>query len=1415
MATWFFNDDPNVYDVSDDTTYIYGGTVGDDIMYGFGGDDSLAGDKGDDKIFGGDGDDELSGEEGNDILDGGNGNDTLSGFTGNDIMIGGKGDDRYSVYTAGDVVIEKSRSGHDMVMSTVDDYTLTAYVEDLYLRSWAREGTGNKEDNVIKGLEDGDMGLSINYELDGGAGDDIVEGNAGDDALFGGTGNDVLVGLDGFDNLYGGAGNDELIGGADNDRLIGGDGNDILDGDDSQGRDNIRAFGDDDMQGGAGNDTYYVNSEGDYISENKFDDNGRWLAWDAGGVDTIVSSINIGLDWLDGQFENVTLVGEDDLSVDGNHVNNILKGNEGDNALWGFGGTDTLYGNGGDDRLDGGDGNDTLYGGAGNDWLYDEWDWSGREKMYGGEGHDVYFVNQKADKVYEYDEQGFDTVISTLDYTLGKNLERLELADGAKLGKGNELDNQILVSTEVNGASLDIGTWGNDVQLYGFAGDDELQGGWGWDKLFGGDGDDVLIGRDGGDLLDGGAGEDIMMGGNDSDTYIVDNDNDIVDEDGEWGYDIVESSVNVGTNKSLNIESIILTGTDDIFAHANDGDNEITGNKGDNTIYGFGGWDNISAGDGDDNVYAGDGGGRVYGGKGNDRLTGGADNDRLFGEAGDDTLLGEDAEDRLFGGDGNDYLNGGTANDRLYGGKGNDGLWGGEDNDRLYGEDGDDELHGDAGSDELDGGRGVDVMDGGLGKDRYWVDSVKDVIFETNAEDHSLDEDPDSGWMIGDYVWSTVTYTLPENVEWLSLEGKKSLNGTGNQLDNEVWGNAGKNKLYGMGGDDMIGGNAGNDILFGGDGGDDLMGDEGNDILYGYDASGADDGAWDQLDGGEGADKMYGGLGKDTYMVDNAKDMVYEVDEDHGEAGPGEPQGDAVNTTISYTMPTFVEHLHLMGSANINATGNDGDYNHLDGNSGDNILKGESDASFTVANNGDGPANPFDHFMGRGGDDTYYVNSVYDYVQEWDQAFDEFGAPIEGDVFDEGGNDTIVTSLNEFNLADDQLRVGDSAEGGFTIENLTFAGSGARTGFGNDLDNVMTGNGESLLAGGLGNDFYNVGAGDSIHEEEGEGIDTVQSSVDINIGDAEIENLFLSGTAQMGFANGFDNLITGNAKDNILYGDDGHDVLNGDKGRDVMIGGDGSDDYWVDNVRDQALEQVLIPRKGGGWDVEASTDGYDRVFSTVSFTLGDNIEELRLYGTGSSKGTGNDLENVIIGNSKNNVLSGLGDSDLLQGAGGNDTLLGGDDGDQLEGGDGNDTLKGDDGDDYLVGGTGNDKLYGGAGFDTFLFDTALDAKYNKDTIYDFKIGEDFIELDSDIFADLGNDGPSLEASSFLKGAKTPGAEDMDEQAYILYNTKSGALYYDADGSVEGGAAAVQFATVNGSPDDLTNQDILLGSSAPS
>lgn len=1355
----------------------------------------------------------LIGGSGANILYGLEGNDTLDGGLGNDTLVGGLGDDTYIVNAAGDVIVENVDEGIDTVLSTAASYTLGANVEILHLLEGAVSGTGNAIANTI-------IGNSGNNTLDGGAGVDTLIGGLGNDTYIVDEFDDVIVegenegidtvqaALNGYvlganlENLTltgtaligsGNADDNVLTGNASANTLYGFSGNDTLNG----------MTGADTLVGGLGDDYYIVDNVGDVVIENADE-----------GIDTVQSSVSY---TLANNVENLILTGSGALSGTGNALDNTLIGNTGVNIL------------------NGGDGNDYIDGGAGAD------------TMIGGLGDDTFVVSVSTDVIIENADEGIDTVVSGLStYTLGNNLENLTLTGtGNIIGIGNALNNVLTGNSGNNtlnggvGADTMIGGLGNDVYIvddegdviieYGGEGIDTVQSsaanytvganveiitltGTGNINITGNDGDNtitgnsgvnILSGAGGNDTLNGGSGADTMIGGVGNDIYIVDNAGDVVIENENEGIDTVQASVSY--TLSDHVENLTLTGSAALTGTGNDLDNTLFGNSGANILIGGAGNDYLNGGPGNDTML---------GGIGNDTYVVNVATDVIIENEneGIDTViasvtwtLGDNLENlhlnagagaiNGFGNNLNNIIIGNSALNTLSGGAGADTMIGGGGNDvYIVDDEGDvvienaDEgidtvqssvtwvlgshfenltltgslnisgtgnslnntITGNAGSNTLDGGAGADVMIGGLGDDTYIVDNVGDVV--TEAASAGID-----------HVLASVSYTLSTNVENLTLTGSEEINGTGNALVNTLIGNNGNNTLNGMAGaDTMIGGlgddyyivdNVGDVVIESADEGVDTVqssvtwalgehfehlvltgssaidatGNDKNNIIIGNSAKNI---LWggagnDTITGGGGADTMFGGTGDDVYIVSTTTTVINE-NADEGI--------DRVESSVTYTLSDNVENLTLTGFAAINATGN-AQNNTLVGNAANNTLNGGAGA---------------DVMIGGFGDDVYIVDDA---------------------------DDLVVESLNQ---GIDTVQASVSYTLSAHVENLTLTGSGDIDATGNSLNNVLIGNaGVNVLTGGAGNDTLNgmAGAdtmiggtgndvyvvdniGDVIIEYADEGIDTVQTALNGYVLDTHLENLTLTGSAALsGTGNALDNTIIGTTGNNTLIGLEGNDVLDGNGGVDTLIGGVGDDTYYIDSSTD-----VII---------EYADEGIDTVMSSITYTLGANLENLILTGAAALNGTGNALDNTLSGNGGSNTLNGGAGNDYLDsGYGGTDRLVGGDGDDTYRiwsstttvvegsgagtdtvilhhlfsggaytltsnvenlimemhptlvlhlnatgnalantmiGNHGNNTLSGGDGDDVLFGNGGNDRLIGGNGNDTLDGGTGADT----------------------------------------------------------------------------------------------------------
>jgi Ca2+-binding RTX toxin-like protein len=691
----------------------------------------------------------------------------------------------------------------------------------------------------------------------------------------------------------------------------------------------------------------------------------------------------------------------------------------------------------------------------------------------------------------------------------------------------------------------------------------------------------------------------------------------------------------------------------------------------------------------------------------------------------------------------------------------------------------------------------TDMLYGGVGDDVYVVSGLGDKVFEQPGEGV-------------DTVQSPIRYTLPANVENLTLTGNDAVNGTGNALDNTLIGNDAVNVLNGGAGNDRLDGGAGTDVLKGADGNDTYGVDSGgdkivdgtgtdtvessitytlpadlenltltgntdingtgnaqNNSLIGNDAandlSGGDGN--DRLDGGAGADSLKGGAGDDTYSVDNKGDSVLE------ENGSGT---DTIVSSIAYALPANVENLTLSGAATADSTGNALD-NILLGNDADNRLDGAA---------GD------DTLQGGGGNDTLTGGEGKDTL--------EGGAGI----------DTVsVQGDADFTLTDTQL-AGQGADSLSGVERAVLTGGDGD----NRLDAAKFDLGRVVLDGGVGDDtligpamgggshlfdFYhnvaycNIFTGGDGNDTliGGAGIDCIKESgdVDFNLGDSQLTGRGTDHFISMEVA-----ALSGGEGDNHLdaSGFSGsHTTLAGGAGDDTLTGGAAMDQAWVKSNADITLTDThavgagddtlvnmdraylsgsnadnrldatgfsgsrVVMTGAGGDDVFIGRAGdIDRVLEhgDVDFTLADD----QLTGLGTDGLTAIDQAELVGGAGDNRIDASAftGGLVILEGGEGDDTLVGHSAGtdlvrahgntdftltdSQLQGqgtdslvnideasligdGDGNtldasaftlgavylwgesgdDTLKGGSGDDYLSGGVGDDALQGGGGTD--------------------------------------------------------------------------------------------------------------------
>lgn len=1247
-----------------DADLLYGGAgndrvtglLGDDRVYGESGDDTLTGGDGNDTVMGGDGNDKITGEgnnviyldgngvlqPGNDLLDGGKGDDELQGEQGNDYLFGGSGKDTlwgdarfYSTdgSTDGNDYIDGGKDsdtlvgggGSDVLLGGDDDDSLYGDLDSLPHESQGDDyldgGAGN---DTLSGMYGDDVlsGGADNDSLFGGAGRDVLDGDVGDDYLAGDSGDgddadDVLNGGDGNDEIYGAGGNDVLRGGPGTDKLYGGPGDDIYPDithedtvADTEGR-NLLIL--DQADGLAtptpatpapaapqpspdvGDMQVAASLLADALAPlaTTFDaviDNGVKLKVNLsnGETLTILDAFFGGeftLRFSDGsEIDLETEVGKSltvPLNLRLDNSGGYLYGGAANDTLQGGSGEDTISGAYGDDTLLGGLGEDHLLGGNDNDWVQgdaDDDDLSGDagdDTLSGGSGSDRLAGGDGLDLMFGGDDQD--------SLTGGGGNDWLQGGAGADRVAGDGGDDVL------------FGQEGND-QVNGGDGQDELQGNEGQDQLLGGSGDDRLFGQadedslDGGsgiDFLEGGPGNDLLQGGPGMDVYVfnlgdgVDTVVDAWEPSDSLG---AGGPMEAGTGRpqgdglppGISVPGIqhyagnILyfgPGVDPGMIHLGLGSLLLRIGEGGDAIHieGFDP-DDPHANPVIDHLEFADGGTLSFEqllAKGFD-LSGTPDADTVAGTAADDRISALESDDTVYAKAGNDTVLGGAGADI---------------------------LHAQAGDDRLDGGTGTDTLLGGEGDDVFVVDEAGDTVVE--AADEGTDR-----------VESTVSYTLPAEVEDLTLGGVAPIDGTGNGLANHLLGNAADNLLFGLAGDDALSGGEGDDTL----------------------------------DGGEGDDTLTGGAGNDVHRVDTAADKVQENPEEGV---------DRVEASLSYTLPGHVEQLALTGTTALDGVGNGLD-NLLLGNAGDNALAGgdgndrlEGGAGDDSLDGGEGA----DTMLGGEGDDFY--------------------------IFEDMSGETIIEAQGE---GTDTVQTVSGYTLPPNVENLTFTGVSSYTfSTGNELANTIIGSatenyldggkGADRLLGGGGNDTYFVDdPGDGVFENAGEGVDTVRSSISYVLPD-EVEELYLSGTAPLdGIGNSLNNAAYGNASDNRLAGLAGNDGLYGGDGDDVLDGGDGDDSLdggaGDDTLTGGSGNDAYFLYDGNDLILEGANGGRDAVFAGTSYTLGQDLEDLHLLVDGLD-GTGNGLDNLIVGNSNGNRLYGLAGDDQLDGGLGDDTLSGG------------------------------------------------------------------------------------------------------------------------------------------------------------
>ena len=1337
-----------------------------EVIRGLGGDDYIDGSTGNNFLEGGDGDDRLFG--GN-RLDGGAGNDSLYGAA-NSRLDGGAGNDflqasRNATYvfgrgygqdtvrntkaasseyskdafvdrvaftagtTAADVVL--SRSGNNLVL-TIASTTDTLTIQDWFLIPDNRLDRFEFTDGTVLPSSQ-EITDSLLTEIP--AAGSVISGTAGADNLVGTVANETLYGYAADDTLSGGGGNDLLVGGAgsDNYRFSRGDGQvAVYDYDLQDARPDLYGATTDRVLFGAGISAadLVLRRNGDdlVLQVNSGSDQLTVRHWFAG--------VNYQVDFVFADSSSLPAPSQiyaDLLTQTGTTGSDLLKGYEGNNTISGLAGDDSLYGGTGDDAMYGGDGVDYLYGESGNDTLLGEngndylYGYAGDDTLYGGSGVDALDGGSGNDTLdagpgdenystgrYQVGGEGDDTYVFNLGYgvdTISDNGLASDL-NRVVFGSGISASN-IVFSRSGDFLNLSIAGTSDQLQIAGWFGDSRFQ-------------NFVFVFSDGSQLPS-------------------------VQE----------------------IYNLTLT-----QAGTSAGD-QLRGYEGNDILWGLAGNDTLEGDTGNDVIHGGDGNDTLRG----DLTSGGTLDLQTHG---DDSLYGEAGDDALYGWAGNDLLDGGSGNDALAGGAGSDtyvfGLGYGQDTINDYDAYDTDPYVFGVTTDRVAFGAGIAI-------ERLMVArSNNDLVLSVNASDRLTV----NGWFLGNQVEqfsfqdgsvlsaaqlesrigappsgnsppqvanplvdqsavedTTYSFQIPASTfsdpdagdtpvytatlsdgstlpAWLSFDAaSRTFSGTPTNGDVGIL-------IVRVTATDFGGAQAFDDFA--------LTVNNVNDAPMVVNAIA------DQS-GGEGQVFSYTVPDNTFADIDLGDSLTYSAGLASGAALPTWLSFDAATRTFSGTPPNgtagFLD-LRVLATDGSTASTFD-DFRLAVANLLPDAITGTNNAETLNGTTGD------DTILGLGGNDTLNGNAG-------------------NDILDGGtGNDTMVGGTgNDTYVVDSTTDVVTESSGGGTdtvqsnitytlganVENLTLTGTSAINGTGNTLNNTLTGNaanntlnggtGTDTLAGGLGNDSYTVdNSADAVLENANEGTDSVSASVTYTLA-ANVENLTLTGSSALnGTGNALDNTLTGNSGNNILTGNAGNDTLNGGSGSDTLRGGLGNDTYVVNSTGDVVTENA--------------GEGTDTVQSSITYTVGNNVENLTLTGTSTLNATGNTLDNVLTGNSANNTLTGNAGNDWLDGGTGTDTMRGGTGNDTyvvnstgdivtenanegtdtvrssitytagsnvenvtltgttaisatgntlnniLTGNSANNTLTGNAGNDTLDGGTGTDTLTGGIGNDTYVF----------------------------------------------------------------------------------------------------------------
>jgi Ca2+-binding RTX toxin-like protein len=973
--------------------------------------------------------------------------------------------------------------------------------------------------------------------------------------------------------------------------------------------------------------------------------NGNTLITGGGGQGVIVVGSGDNHIYAGSQVDLQTAIDAESSAGTATGQGYFIGAGDGDNTIVGGAGNDLIMVGDGNNFIVAG-ANDTVWGGEAADGASLNWSAS----IVGGisvavDNFGIYTNNDSGTAEGGIPPAGYEGFV---DYASGRALAVGTGNDTIFGGSGNGVfalsNGNNYVSTGL-GSDLVFGGMGSST-IIGGTGNISVLGGGGSEYMEAGSGDSLLVGRGGNNTLIGGSGSDTLIAGNIADP-----------------------------------------GTDD-WRTSETGNNYVQGGSGDDFILGAGGQDTLIAGSGNSTIYAGAGSELVIGGSGNDWLQGGTGDSTIeAGGAGNDSLLGIGSSASttvIFGGDGSDTIQGGSGTNILYAGDGgsaerptdvladpndatsNTTIYGGYGVDLLTGGPGSCVIYaGDGGTStsptQIVAGSGDTTAYGGLGVDAIFGGSGTDVLY---AGDGGTNDAP-----------TTVAA------------------GSGNAT---LYGGAGADLLQDLtNGDDLLVAGTGNDTVFS-TGNDTVVAGTGSDYFVG---SGSEtyvlnsdvgntyisaQGSASRLE--FGSDVQTADLSVTADLTD-AGTAVLEIGMEGGSVSvDGGLTGSISTVTLADSGSMSLAELISQDGVDQTVSGANGNlifqiesgvaitggvgFDTISAWGDNDTLSGGVQAGVIAAG---GTANEIfggaqtDTIVASGGDDTITAGAGSDLITSSGQSALITGGLGNDSIIATGDHDTITAGLSG-----DQITASGNFEqilGGSGFDTITASGDGDTITAGTGGDLIVVSGDYASIVGGWGDILTAAGHADTIGGGEYETFvvqdattviqpvdgwrDTILSSVSYVL-NASVSTLTLTGSEDLTATDAYGYAtVTGNAGNDTLMGGAGSDELVAGSGVDTLVGGSGFTTFVINNEAD--VIQVNHASAGS-------------VQSSVSYTLGQDLDALVLTGTDNLVGTGNDDSHIsITGNSGNDTLiAGAGDDTLFAGSG-VDTLVAGAGTDLLEG----------------------------------------------------------------------------------------------------------------------------------------------------